>query len=201
MILLLDNYDSFVHNLARYFRLLGSDTRVIRSDEIDAAGCAALAPESIVISPGPRRPEQAGCSVSVVRALSPTTPILGVCLGHQAIGVAFGGVVRECGPVHGISSTIRHDAAGLFEGCSNPMVVGRYHSLAIDPQAMPPELRVTASTEDGMVMAVEHRARPLYGMQFHPESVLTDQGQKLLANFVDRARRFHTTHRQRETVS
>lgn len=201
MILLLDNYDSFVHNLARYFRLRGCETRVIRSDAIDVAGCAALLPEAIVVSPGPHRPEQAGCSVSVIRELSDNIPILGVCLGHQAIGVAFGGSIETCGPVHGISSKIQHDASGLFEGCPNPMEVGRYHSLAIEPHSLPTTLRVTALTDDGIVMAVEHRHRPVYGIQFHPESILTADGDQVLANFIELTRQFHSNHRYQEAVS
>lgn len=201
MILLLDNYDSFVHNLARYFRRHGCDTRVVRSDAIDADGCAALHPDAIVVSPGPRRPEQAGCSVDVIRRLAPAVPILGVCLGHQAIGVAFGGNVVTCGPVHGTASLIRHRGLGLFAGCPDPMPVGRYHSLAIDPGSMPRSLRVTASTDDGIVMAVEHRRHPVYGIQFHPESVLTERGDEMIGNFLAAANRFHEPHRHQEAVS
>ncbi len=184
MILLLDNYDSFVHNLARYFRRLGCQTTVIRSDQIDVAGCAALSPSAIVISPGPRRPYEAGCSVEVVQRISPEIPILGVCLGHQAIGVAFGGAVIRCQPMHGISGNIRHDGKGLFAGCPSPMQVGRYHSLAVDHDHLPSELEVTAQDEDGLIMGLRHRSRPIFGVQFHPESVLTDGGLEMLDNFV-----------------
>jgi anthranilate synthase/aminodeoxychorismate synthase-like glutamine amidotransferase len=184
VILLLDNYDSFVHNLARYFRRLGCPTRVIRSDQIDVATCESLAPDAVVISPGPRRPRDAGCSVEVVQRLSPRIPILGVCLGHQAIGVALGGSVTRCGPVHGMSSTITHDGKGIFASCPSPLGVGRYHSLAIDPDRVPDELEVTATSDDGVIMGVRHRTRPLFGVQFHPESVLTDDGLLLLRNFV-----------------
>ncbi len=189
MILLLDNYDSFVHNLARYFRRLGCATEVIRSDRIDAAGCASLKPDAIVLSPGPRRPADAGCSVDVVRMLSQSTPILGVCLGHQAIGVAFGGVVIRCGPMHGMSSTITHCGSGIFNDCDSPLRVGRYHSLAVDQTRLPEELEVTAVGDDGMIMAMQHRTRPVHGVQFHPESVLTDDGLKILGNFVALSRR------------
>lgn len=184
MILLLDNQDSFVHNLARYFRLHGQATEVVRSDRIDAAGCAALRPDAIVISPGPKRPEDAGCSLSVVRKLAGEIPMLGVCLGHQAIGAAFGGRVSVCGPCHGSASRIRHDGSGLFAGCPDPMQVGRYHSLAIERRGLPPDLRVTAETEDRQIMAVAHREFPVFGIQFHPESVLTPDGWRLIGNFL-----------------
>ena len=184
MILLLDNYDSFVHNLARYFRRLGCPTKVIRSDQIDVASCESLAPDAVVISPGPRRPRDAGCSVEVVQRLSPRIPILGVCLGHQAIGVAFGGVVMRCGPMHGMSSMINHDSKGVFAGCHSPLSVGRYHSLAVDPSRLPSELEVTATSDDGVIMGLRHRSRPVFGVQFHPESVLTEDGLTILQNFV-----------------
>ena len=184
MILLLDNYDSFVHNLARYLRQLDCETLVARSDQIDADGCRKLAPKAIIISPGPRRPQQAGCSIDVVRKLSDSVPILGVCLGHQAIGVAFGGLVLRCGPMHGMACEITHHAKDVFQGCPSPMKVARYHSLAIDPNHLPDELEVTAWSDDGVIMGVRHRIRPVFGVQFHPESVLTDHGMKTLANFV-----------------
>ncbi|TWU26975.1 Anthranilate synthase component 2 [Novipirellula galeiformis] len=183
MILLLDNYDSFVHNLARYFRRLGRETRVIRSDEIDAPGCRALDPEAIVISPGPKHPGEAGCSVQVIRELSAQIPMLGVCLGHQSIGVAFGGLVVRCSPEHGIQSPITHHGHGIFENCALPMKVGRYHSLAIDRATFPSELEITAQTDDGVIMGIQHRTLPLFGVQFHPESILTDQGNRLIENF------------------
>lgn len=184
MILLLDNYDSFVHNLARYFRRLGCATEVIRSDRIDAAGCERLKPDAIVLSPGPKRPADAGCSIDVVRTLSDSTPILGVCLGHQAIGVAFGAVVARCGPMHGMSSTISHDGQGLFAGCDCPLRVGRYHSLAVDKARFPDDLEITAVSDDGVIMALQHRTRPVFGVQFHPESILTHDGLTMLGNFV-----------------
>lgn len=184
MILLLDNYDSFVHNLARYFRIAGCETRIVRSDEIDAAGCAAMRPDAIVVSPGPKRPEDAGCSIDVIRSVHPTTPLLGVCLGHQAIAVAFGGLVIPCDPVHGMSSMISHDGNELFKGCPSPMQVGRYHSLAMDEPTLPKELLVTARDKQGLIMAVRHRERSIYGVQFHPESVLTEFGQQIAVNFA-----------------
>ncbi|TWU37047.1 anthranilate synthase component II [Novipirellula artificiosorum] len=184
MILLLDNYDSFVHNLARYFRCLRCETQVVRSDQVDVAGCRELNPVAIVISPGPGRPEDAGCSIDVVRELSHRIPMLGVCLGHQAIGVAFGGAVLRCGPVHGMKSTIHHHGTEIFDGCQSPTNVGRYHSLAIDPNRVPPELKVTAMTDDGVIMSIEHIHRPVFGVQFHPESILSDQGERIVQNFV-----------------
>lgn len=185
MILVLDNYDSFVYNLARYLCELGSETRVVRNDAVSVAEVAEMAPQAIVISPGPCTPRQAGVSVELVRALSASIPMLGVCLGHQAIGEAFGGrVVRAPAPVHGVSSPIWHDSTPLFAGFENPFPAARYHSLCLVEASLPPELRVTARTDDGVVMAVEHRTRPLFGVQFHPESVLTSSGHRLLANFL-----------------
>ena len=201
MILLLDNHDSFVHNLARYFRLAGEPTRVIRSDEIDVAGCRALQPLAIVLSPGPKRPEEAGCCVEVVQELSPSIPILGVCLGHQAIGQALGGEIVRVPPMHGRGSDIRHDGSAWFAACPNPMPVGRYHSLAIRRASLPPELLVAATTvraagEAPVVMAIRHRSRPLFGVQFHPESVLTPHGFTLVQNFVRQARLWNASRSQ-----
>lgn len=184
MILLLDNYDSFVHNLARYFRRLGCPTEVIRSDQIDAASCLSLAPDAVVISPGPKGPRETGCSIELLHRLPSTTPVLGVCLGHQAIAVAFGGEVIRCGPRHGMSSQVTHQGTDLFKGLPSPLTVGRYHSLAVNPSGLPEELRVTAISEDGIVMGLRHRSRPVFGVQFHPESVLTEQGLAILNNFV-----------------
>ncbi|MEN1680116.1 MAG: aminodeoxychorismate/anthranilate synthase component II [Planctomycetota bacterium] len=189
MILLLDNYDSFVHNLARHFRLLGEETVVVRSDAIDADGVADLAPEAVVISPGPCTPAEAGCSVEVVRKLHCRLPMLGVCLGHQAIAAALGGsVVRAPRPVHGSSSLVRHSGDGLFASLPDPLTVGRYHSLVVERESLPPELAITATGDGGMVMALAHRTRPVFGVQFHPESVLTNHGLKLLSNFLTTAR-------------
>ncbi len=189
MILLLDNYDSFVHNLARYFRRIGCQTKIVRSDEIDVDECEHLSPDAIVISPGPGRPDQAGCSVEVISRLSARTPILGVCLGHQAIGIAFGGLILRCGPEHGTQSMITHNRQGVFANCPLPMNVGRYHSLAIDPDHLPDDLQVIATTNDGVIMGVAHRKWPVFGVQFHPESILTDGGSQILYNFVSIASR------------
>jgi anthranilate synthase/aminodeoxychorismate synthase-like glutamine amidotransferase len=185
MILVLDNYDSFVYNLSRYLRELGCATEVVRNDRVTVADVERLAPQAIVISPGPCTPARAGISVELVRSLSTSIPILGVCLGHQVIGEALGGqVVRARVPVHGTSWLVRHESTPLFAGLSNPFRAGRYHSLCVVEESLPPEVRVTARTDDGVVMAIEHRTRPLFGVQFHPESVLTESGHRLLANFL-----------------
>ncbi|WP_425614958.1 aminodeoxychorismate/anthranilate synthase component II [Anatilimnocola sp. NA78] len=185
MILLIDNYDSFVHNLARYLRRLGATTQVVRNDHVDIALIREWQPQAIVISPGPCTPTQAGCSLEVVRELGGEIPILGVCLGHQAIGEALGGkIVLANQPMHGRASQIEHDQSGLFTGLPSPLTVGRYHSLVIDPQTVPSELKVTATTSDGTIMAVAHRQWPLLGVQFHPESILTEGGYLVLANFL-----------------
>ena len=185
MILLIDNYDSFVHNLARYVRELGEDAVVRRHDATTPEEIDALRPSHIIISPGPCSPGEAGISTDVVRRFGPTIPILGVCLGHQCIGAAYGaGIVRAARPMHGKASRIRHDGRGLFTGLPNPFAAARYHSLAISRTNLPAELRVTASAEDGEIMAVEHTRHPAIGLQFHPESVLTEYGYVLLDRFL-----------------
>lgn len=190
MILLLDNYDSFVYNLSRYVRELGEDPLVVRNDAISVDEIRALAPSHIIVSPGPCSPSEAGISVDLVRALGPHTPILGVCLGHQAIGAAYGAeIVRARKPMHGKTSRIHHDGSELFAGVPSPFTATRYHSLVIAPDSLPPELRVTATSEDGEIMAVAHRAHPVVGVQFHPESALTEHGYWLIDHFLhgDRA--------------
>ncbi|HWB01338.1 MAG TPA: aminodeoxychorismate/anthranilate synthase component II [Pirellulales bacterium] len=188
MILLIDNYDSFVFNLARYFERLGQATHVVRNDAIDVRGVEALSPEAIVLSPGPCAPDQAGCSLEIVQQLHRQVPLLGVCLGHQTIAQALGGrVVRAPEPVHGRASTIFHDRRGVFANLPNPLTVGRYHSLVVEAQTLPGELTVTARTGDGVVMSIEHRDLPVVGVQFHPESILTEHGYELLANFLQMA--------------
>lgn len=182
--LVIDNYDSFVHNLARYFRLLGRPTQIVRCDALTLESIADDPPEAIVISPGPRAPADAGISVDVVRRFSGQIPILGVCLGHQSIGAAFGADVVPGEPVHGRHSAITHDARELFAGLPSPLSVARYHSLALDPATIPACLSITARTADQVVMAVRHREHPTFGVQFHPESVLTDEGFLLLENFL-----------------
>lgn len=189
MILLIDNYDSFVHNLACYFRQLGASTKVVRNDAIHLSEIADLAPEAIVLSPGPCTPEQAGCSVAVVQRYFKQIPILGVCLGHQAIAVAFGGrIVRASEPMHGRISRVFHDQQGIFAGLPSPLTGCRYHSLIVDESSLPDELEVTARTNDGTIMAIEHGIYPLVGLQFHPEAILTEHGGELIAAFLRRAR-------------
>jgi anthranilate synthase component 2 len=185
MILLIDNYDSFTYNLFQFLAELGADVRVARNDAITIADIEALAPERIVISPGPRTPTEAGISTEVVRHFGPRLPILGVCLGHQCIGAAYGGTVASAGEiVHGKTSSIRHDGKGVFNKLPNPLLGIRYHSLAIIPETMPPELEVTARTDSGVIMGVRHREHPVEGIQFHPESIMTQAGKDLLRNFL-----------------
>jgi anthranilate synthase/aminodeoxychorismate synthase-like glutamine amidotransferase len=185
VILLIDNYDSFVYNLARYLGRLGHQTHVVRNTAIDVAGVRALGAEAIVLSPGPCTPRQAGCSLAVVAELHGELPILGVCLGHQAIAEALGGrVVRAAEPVHGRTSRIRHDGRGVFDELPSPIVGCRYHSLVVDEASLPDCLEVSARTEDDTVMALRHRTLPIVGLQFHPESILTDSGYRLLAGFL-----------------
>ncbi|PAY16572.1 aminodeoxychorismate/anthranilate synthase component II [Rhodopirellula sp. SM50] len=185
MILLLDNQDSFVHNLARYFRLTGAETRVIRSNQITARQAIDLAPQAIVLSPGPHGPADAGCCIELIRRAPEGLPILGVCLGHQAIGAAFGGQIIRSEPRHGLASPITHDGEDLFRNCPSPMNVARYHSLVVSSRQLPSCLRVTAtSTDDACVMGLRHRSRPVFGVQFHPESILSDTGQTIVQNFA-----------------
>ena len=185
MILLIDNYDSFVHNLARYVRELGGEPLVRRHDAIGIADIAALAPSHIIISPGPCSPAEAGISTEVVRRLGASIPILGVCLGHQCIGAAYGAeIVRAGRPVHGKTSRIHHLGEGIFEGLPSPLVATRYHSLVIAPASVPAGLRVIATAEDGEIMAVRHAEHPVHGVQFHPESVLTEHGYQMIERFL-----------------
>jgi anthranilate synthase/aminodeoxychorismate synthase-like glutamine amidotransferase len=185
MILLIDNYDSFVYNLARYVRELGETPLVKRHDAISIDEIFKLAPSHIIISPGPCAPKEAGISKDVVRRVGPTIPILGVCLGHQCIGEAYGGQILRAGaPMHGKTSRIHHYGTGLFEGLPNPFTATRYHSLVIAPRSLPDELRVTATSEDGEIMGVQHVEYPVHGVQFHPESVLTEHGYRLLDHFL-----------------
>ncbi len=177
MILVIDNYDSFTYNLVQYLGELGAELRVVRNDEMDVDALTSMAPERIVISPGPGTPDQAGVSIDVIKRLGATTPILGVCLGHQAIGRAFGATVARAGKqMHGKTSDIRHDDRGVFAGLTNPFVATRYHSLAIVRKTVPAELEVSAWSEDGEIMGVRHREHPVEGVQFHPESILTVEG-------------------------
>ncbi len=185
MILLIDNYDSFVHNLARYLAEAGVATRVVRNDVLTVAEIRDLAPRSIILSPGPCTPAESGVSPDVVRELGSDIPILGVCLGHQVIAESLGGkVVRSDRPVHGQASWIHHGGQGLLEGLPSPFQAGRYHSLVVEAESLPEELVATAWTDDGLLMAMSHRAWPVHGVQFHPESVLTPQGRVIVDNFL-----------------
>jgi len=187
MLLVIDNYDSFTYNLVQYLGEMGQEVRVVRNDEIPAAEIAALAPSHIVISPGPCTPNEAGISLEVIKTYAGKIPILGVCLGHQAIGQAFGGkVVRAARVMHGKTSPISHDGKGLFTGLPNPFQATRYHSLLIERASVPDSLDVTAQTAENEIMAVRHKTLPVEGVQFHPESFLTTSGKDLLRNFIER---------------
>ena len=192
MLLVIDNYDSFTYNLVQYLGELGADVVVRRNDAVTVEQVGELAPDGIVLSPGPCAPAQAGVTVDVIRAWGASTPILGVCLGHQAIGEAYGGrVVRAARAVHGKTSRITHDGSDLFAGLPSPLQVGRYHSLTVERSTLPDELRVVATAEhdDTEIHALRHRTHPVWGVQFHPESVLTPDGKQLLRNFLDLAAR------------
>ena len=185
MILLLDNYDSFTYNLAQYLGELGCQVEVHRNDRISVEQIAQRKPERIVISPGPCTPQEAGICVELVQKLAGKIPILGVCLGHQAIGAAFGGkIIRAPKLFHGKTSQIRHDGSGVFRGLPNPFTATRYHSLIVERKTLPAELQINAETDDDIIMGMQHRQYPLMGVQFHPESVLTESGKQLLKNFL-----------------
>jgi anthranilate synthase component 2 len=189
-VVVIDNYDSFTYNLVQYLGELGAEVRVMRNDVASVADVRVARPDCIVISPGPGRPEQAGISMSVIRELGQNTPLLGVCLGHQAIGAVFGGsVVRAVVPMHGKTSTIEHDGRGIFRGINGPFVASRYHSLIVADADLPGELEISARTrDDGAIMGLRHRAWPLHGVQFHPESILTGEGLTILRNFLEERR-------------
>ena len=189
MILVIDNYDSFTYNLVQYLEELGARVEVFRNDRITLDGILARKPKALVISPGPKTPDAAGITLEAVRGLSGRLPILGVCLGHQAIGQAFGGrIVRAPTLMHGKTSAIRHDGRTIFAGLPNPFEATRYHSLVVDPGAVPDDLEVSATTDDGVIMGLRHRRHRTEGVQFHPESVLTGDGKALLKNFLAEAR-------------
>ena len=189
MLLMIDNYDSFTYNLVQYFGELGADVRVFRNDEISVDQIAALAPAQIVVSPGPCSPAEAGISVAAIQAFAGKIPLLGVCLGHQSIGAAFGGrIVHARQLMHGKVSPVHHLDKGVFKGLPNPLTCTRYHSLAIERESLPDCLEVTAWTDDGEIMGVRHRTLAVEGVQFHPESILTERGHDLLRNFLEHSR-------------
>jgi anthranilate synthase component 2 len=189
LLLLIDNYDSFTYNLFHYLGQLGADVVVKRNDEISAAEAIAMAPEAIVLSPGPCTPNEAGICLGLIAEANGTVPILGVCLGHQAIGQAYGGkVVRAPVPMHGKLSRIHHTGKSVFRGLNNDFLATRYHSLTIAPESMPADLEVTATSDDGVIMGVMHKKHPVHGVQFHPESIASENGHALLQNFLRLAR-------------
>ncbi|HET7084885.1 MAG TPA: aminodeoxychorismate/anthranilate synthase component II [Rhizomicrobium sp.] len=191
MILLIDNYDSFTYNLFHYLGELGADVNVVRNDEISAADALKRKPEGIVLSPGPCTPNEAGICLDVIKLANGNMPILGVCLGHQAIGQVYGGsIVRAPEPMHGKLSRIHHTGRSVFRGLNNDFLATRYHSLTIDPPSMPASLEVTATSEDGVIQGVMHKSHPVHGVQFHPESIASENGHALLANFLQIARDF-----------
>ena len=185
MLLMIDNYDSFTYNLVQYFGELGEDVKVFRNDAITLKEIAAMQPDRIVISPGPCSPAEAGISVATIKEFAGKLPLLGVCLGHQSIGAAFGGdIVHAKQLMHGKTSPVHHEGKGIFAGLPNPFTATRYHSLSVEKSTLPPVLEVTAWTEDGEIMGFQHRNRPIQGVQFHPESIATEGGHAMLANFL-----------------
>ena len=187
MLLMIDNYDSFVYNLVQYLGELGEEISVHRNDRISVAGALELKPDRVVISPGPRTPREAGVSKEIIAAFAGKVPILGVCLGHQCVGEVFGAeVTRAERLMHGKTSMIRHNGKGLFEGIPNPFEATRYHSLIVKRDSLPACLEITADTEEGEIMGLRHRAYPVWGVQFHPESIMTMEGMRLLKNFLGR---------------
>lgn len=184
MILVVDHYDSFTYNLVQLIESLGRPTEVVKSDAEPAEALAARDPDAVILSPGPGRPEDAGVFTALLGTLPPQTPVLGVCLGHQALGVASGGTVDRATPVHGKASLVFHEGKGILEGVGNPFEAGRYHSLVVLRDRLPEELELTAWTEEGLVMAAQHRSLPRFGVQFHPESILTPEGPRIVENFL-----------------
>lgn len=194
---LIDNYDSFTFNLVHYFGALGAEVTVWRNDAVSVADVLAAGPDAIVLSPGPCTPKEAGVCLDLIAAAWADTPIFGVCLGHQAIGLAFGGeVVRAPLPVHGKMATIRHRSETIFRGIEGPFQATRYHSLIVARESLPASLRVTAETPDGIIMGLSHESAPVHGVQFHPESVTSEHGHKILGNFLDLAREWNETRRR-----
>jgi anthranilate synthase component 2 len=184
MILVVDHYDSFTYNLVQLIEGLGRSTEIVKSDELPADELVARGPEAVVLSPGPGHPKDAGCFPDLLRLLPEDTPVLGVCLGHQALGVASGGTVDRTTPFHGKASLVHHEGRGILDGVSSPFEAGRYHSLVVIRDDLPAELELTAWTDDGLVMATQHRQLPRFGVQFHPESILTPEGPRIVENFL-----------------
>jgi anthranilate synthase component 2 len=184
MILVVDHYDSFTYNLVQLVESLGHGTLVVKSDERPAAELVDLAPQAVILSPGPGHPRDAGCFTELLDLLPDATPVLGVCLGHQALGIEYGGTVERATPVHGKASMVFHEGRGILEGVSVPFEAGRYHSLVVEADDLPVELELTAWTEDGLVMGAQHRTLPRFGVQFHPESILTPEGPRVVENFL-----------------
>ena len=189
VILVVDHYDSFTYNLVQLVEGLGMTTEVVRSDQAPAEALLERRPDAVVLSPGPGRPEDAGCFIDLLRILPEEVPVLGVCLGHQAMGLVAGGRVERATPVHGKASLVHHDGSGIFRGVRDPFEAGRYHSLVVDPESLPAELELTAWSEDGTVMAARDRTLPRFGVQFHPESILTPEGPTIVGNFLELASR------------
>ena len=201
MIVLIDNYDSFTFNLVHYFGELGEEVRVHRNDKIASAAVLAAEPDAIVLSPGPCTPKEAGICLDLIKAAGGNIPILGVCLGHQAIGEAFGGkVVRAPRPVHGKLSEIRHDGSGIFRGINAPFKATRYHSLVVERESLPSELAATADTDDGIIMGLAHKRFPVHGVQFHPESIASEHGHLLLRNFLEIAAQWNAANGRSRSV-
>jgi anthranilate synthase component 2 len=190
MFLLIDNYDSFTYNLVHYFGELGADIKVVRNDVLTADQAMELNPQAIILSPGPCDPDQAGICLELIEKAHKTLPIFGVCLGHQSIGQAFGGkIVRAPAPMHGKVSSIKHEGKGVFAGIESPINVTRYHSLTIEPETLPDCLEITAQSDDGVIMGVQHKDYPIHGVQFHPESIASQYGHKMLENFLELAKK------------
>jgi anthranilate synthase component 2 len=195
MFLVIDNYDSFTYNLVHYLGELGATTKVVRNDTLSVAEVAALSPEGIVLSPGPATPNEAGICLEVVEKLGATTPIFGVCLGHQTIGQVYGGTVtRAPKQMHGKTSTIRHSAKGVFRGLNDGFTATRYHSLIVEAASFPPSLEAIAWSEDDLIMGLMHREHPVHGVQFHPESIASENGHRIIGNFLELAREFNRRH-------
>jgi anthranilate synthase component II len=188
MILVVDHYDSFTYNLVQLVESLGHTTEVVKSDAEPAGALVERSPQAVILSPGPGRPEAAGCFTALLDELPDDTPVLGVCLGHQAIGIEYGGTVDRTEPVHGKASSVHHDGTGVFDGVHDPFEAGRYHSLVVEREDLPAELALSAWTDDGLVMGTRHRELPRFGVQFHPESILTPEGPKIVRNFLALAR-------------